>query len=228
MKRITSVLFAVSMLVVGSNDVALSQYYSFDDNFGELNVKVGSQFLGKMDVNYKNAGPDDKNGTRDSDIGFIVTGEFLIPFRHFLDDMNSLQFGAGLSYSFPRRINTASSTYSYSYLPVYFTLQVNPFINSFEEYLNGIFVKVNIGYNVLSDFKMEDSTNYKFDNTRGIYYGFFAGYEFQFGLIFDLGYNVYKSESEFYDVVGDVTGTKKSMNLTCTNVTFSVGYKFKI
>lgn len=128
----------------------------------------------------------------------------------------------------PRRINTINNKYSYSYLPVYFTLQVNPFINSFEEYLHGIFVKGNIGYNVLFDFKMENSTNYKFDNSRGIYYGFFAGYEFQFGLIFDLGYNVYKSKSEFYNVAEDVSESKKRMNLTCSNLTFSVGYKFKI
>jgi hypothetical protein len=230
MKRILVVLFVVSMFVIGSKNVALSYYYDFyDDNFGELNVKIGAQLLGKMDVNYKNPDSNDNNGTRDSNWGGTFTVEYLISCKHLLEGIENLKFGAGLSYLLPRGIDTIDSKYSYSYLPIYFALQVNPFMSSFDEYLHGIFIKGNIGYDVLFDFKVKDFSNYKVDNTGGIYYGFFAGYEFQFGLIFDLGYNVYKSKSEVsqYNASG-ISIDKKSIDFTCSNVTLSLGYKFKI
>jgi hypothetical protein len=84
MKRIVVVLFVGSMFIVGSRDLALSQYYSFDDNVGEVNVKGGSQSFEMMNVNYENAGSDDKNGNRGSDIGSTISVEVLIPLEHLV------------------------------------------------------------------------------------------------------------------------------------------------
>lgn len=231
MKRIAIVLFVASMFVVGSRDLALSYYsfYGFYDNFGELNVKIGTHLFGKMNVNYKNPDLNDRNGVRDSDIGVDFTGEYLISCAHLLEDIEILKLGAGVSYLLPTGINTDNGKYFYSYLPIYFTLQVNPFINSFDEYLHGIFVKGNIGYNILFDFKAENLPNCKFDNSGGIYYSFFGGYEFCFGLIIYVGYNVHKSNSKVseYNSAG-IIGNKESINLAYSYVTLGAGYKFKI
>ncbi|MDR2437015.1 MAG: hypothetical protein LBD17_02980 [Endomicrobium sp.] len=231
MKRVVVVLFVVSMFIVVSRDLASSYYsfYGFYDNFGELNVKIGGHFFGKMNANYKNPDFNDRNGVRDSDIGVTFTGEYLISCAHLLGDIEILKLGAGFSYLLPTDINTSNSNYSCSYLPIYFTLQVNPFINSFDEYLHGIFVKGNIGYNVLFDFKAGNLPNCKFDNSGGIYYSFSTGYEVPFGVIIDLGYNGYTSTSKVseYNSAG-IIGNKESIDLAYSNITLSVGYKFKI
>jgi hypothetical protein len=198
---------------------ALSYYYGFYyDNFGELNIKAGSQFVGKI----ASRSTEEDNVSVNLDIGFCVTAEYLIYCGRFSQDLEFLKFGPGFSYLFPRGIDVKDGKDSYSYLPIYFTLQANPFISAFDEYLHGIFVKGSIGYNVLFDFKSKEDYS-KLNNNGGVYYGISGGYEFSFGVIIEVGYHVYKSKIEV--VHGD--GSFGKANLTNSNVTVNVGYKFK-
>ncbi|MCA6085821.1 hypothetical protein [Candidatus Endomicrobiellum agilis] len=130
-------------------------------------------------------------------------------------DLEIVKFGPGFSYLFP----VSDGEESFSYLPIYFTIQVNPFINVLDEYLHGLFVKGNIGYNALFDFENKDYNEYKFDKSGGLYCGISAGYEFPFGLLFDLGYYMYKSSMK--------TGVG-TFDFTCTSIICNAAFKVKV
>jgi hypothetical protein len=202
------------------------------DNWGEFNVKAGLQFAGKIKIEYKIPDPDEKDEALNLNTGFIVSGEFLIPCEYFSESVENFKFGMGVSYLFPRDYKRNANV-SISYLPVYFTLQVNPFIGTQNKVFYGIFLKGNVGHNFLFDFKDKGLyNNSKLDKTGGLHYAFSTGYEFPFGLIIDLSYNVYKSSIEIshYDdatLPGDRNYFAND-DLIYRNVTFNIGYKFKV
>ncbi|MDR1434294.1 hypothetical protein [Candidatus Endomicrobiellum devescovinae] len=144
-----------------------------------------------------------------------------------------MKFGVGLKYLLPTQAktdllkNNDGKSAKFSYLPIYFTLQINPFVKSNEEYLKGLFVKGDIGYNAYfsSNFK-ELFNDQGFSSTKdkgGLYYAFGAGYEFPFGLVFDITYGIYKSSFEASSRDGKV---KNDFTYSCVGL--NVGYKFKI
>jgi hypothetical protein len=227
MKKIVATLFIVIMVVVVCKREGLSYYYyGFYDNFGELNVKLGPQ-LGEIKAikSYSKTDNISANENNQESVnvnlnpGFCFTGEYLV----LCKGIEFLKFGPGFSYLLPREIDSNDNKDSYSYIPAYLTLQVNPFISAYNENLQGIFVKGNFGYSVLFNFKRKDlSAGYKFKNTGGIYWGLFLGYESPAGVIIDFGYCVYKSNievnnSDYYEEVA----------LTYNTVTLNVGYKIR-
>jgi hypothetical protein len=226
MKRVVAALLIINMVTVAFSD----------DNFGELNVEAGLQFVEKMNVNYKNPERDQKDETYYLKSGVILTAEYLICCEYFSESVESLKFGAGLSYLLPRNVDKKDTNISVSCFPVYFTLQANPFIGAHNKVFHGIFVKGNFGYNILFDFEDKDLINkYKIgkdeiDKNGGLYYGISLGYEFPFGLIIDLGYHVYSGnvKIEHYEATSERSGYFANDDIKRSNATLNIGYKFKI
>lgn len=227
MRRLFVILFIINITVLSMNCIA-------SDNFVEINVKAGIQPVGKINVEYKNPSPDEKDKTFDLNTGLIFAGEFLILYEYFSESVKNFKFGFGFSY-LPLRDYNKNTNISISYLPVYFTLQVNPFIGAKNEVLHGIFLKGNMGHNVLFDFKDKGKglyNNSKPNKINGLHYAFSTGYEFAFGLIVYLSYNVYMGSIEISHYAdSSVPGDKNyfaNNDLVYRNITFDAGYKFKI
>jgi hypothetical protein len=200
MKRSVLALLVMLMLVEFSAD-----------SFGDLNIKAGLQSVGGRATETDNRDRDYVE--RYSNIGIAVTCEWLIDLPKISE---ILRIGAGCSYVVQEKLFKKGdiSGLFFSYFPIYFTLQVNPFISSFDEYLHGIFVKANIGYNILFDIVASIDREVKNFHNGGVYYGLSSGYEFRKGWIAGIGYNVYK-------------GVQEEVNYTHSAITFDVGYKFK-
>ncbi|MDR2427534.1 MAG: hypothetical protein LBD19_01110 [Endomicrobium sp.] len=203
------------------------------DNFGELNVKAGVNLC--TDLNLKLNGTKSEDGEFGSKPCASFAGEFLVPAEHLVSSLDFLKFGVGLKYlTSAKIIPNAGFTFKgqsqkLSYLPIYFTLQINPFVRSNEESLKGLFVKGDIGYNAYFSSNLKKVYNYdevelSVKDKGGLYYAFGAGYEFPFGVVFDITYGVYKSSFEWN------SNNSKSYKFKVTNscVGLNVGYKFKI
>jgi hypothetical protein len=229
MKRFKAVyLVLVGLLIGGAMSSALAS-----DNFGELNVKAGLN----LSTEFK-TGQGDVSFSDNLKPCVSFAGEYLIPAEHLVSSLDFLKFGVGLKYLLPTQIETDSLTINgksakFSYLPIYFTLQINPFVKSNEEYLKWLFVKGDIGYNAYfsSNFKevFEQEGISSIKDKGGLYYAFGAGCEFPFGLTLDIMYGIYKSTIEG-SILNEETGLarKDKKDLTYGCVSLNVGYKFKI
>jgi hypothetical protein len=247
MKKIVTALFAVSLLI-GMGGHALAS-----DHFGELNLKAGCIINGKGDGDGSLKIVNNDNGRRMSttmsmseelEHNFSFAVEYLILSSHFFRDKNLFKFGLGLSYLPSLNIKKfeAPAGFRLSCLPIYFTLQVNPFMCSQDKVSHGVFIKGNIGYSLnlsndqplLDNFitsvlsKHIDPTSKKYQG--GSYYGLSAGYEFPVGIIIDLAYCVHKFSSEYtYVVYNPVNATCTcKLDYTAKVIALNVGYKFKI
>jgi hypothetical protein len=196
MKKLMAALFTASLLI-GSEGHALAS-----EHFGELNLKAGLQLNGKGDLSFEiitnpHSDYEGKGSiSMDFDPGFALTGEYLIPCSHFPRGKNLFKFGLGISYL--PSLKTKSKflgDWNISCLPIYFTLQANPFAHKL---LHRIFIKGNIGYSLkLSNNKsavdnsgVEDIFNFYSDPKSmmypgRIYYELSTGYEFPFGITID-------------------------------------------
>jgi hypothetical protein len=223
MKKIVTALFAATLLIEGGIHALAS------DHFGELNLKAGCTLNVKGDVN------SELDGERSSfdlnlldlfDHVFSFAVEYLIPCSHFFQDENLFKFGLGLSY-LPSLKSKLNHHLNFSCLPIYFTLQANPFMHSQDELLHRIFIKGNIGYSLnLSDDRslIGEGKDVSHQHQGGIYYGLSAGYEFPVGIIIDLAYCVYKFGSH----TSDTKNSKLDLDYTVKVVALNVGYKFKV
>ncbi|MDR1434319.1 outer membrane beta-barrel protein [Candidatus Endomicrobiellum devescovinae] len=192
MKRIRAVLLVIVGLLVGrAMSVALAS-----DNFGELNIKAGLNLtsLKRMDLLRSQKFDAEKLNPSGS-----LCGEYLISGERLVSNLNFLKIGLGLKYLFPSEFkikNTSIPDFKLSFLPIYFTLQANPFIKSNNEGLKGMFVKGDIGYNAyfsqnVKEIGNNDGNIVQFKKSKGgLYYAFGAGYEFPSGLVFDITYSI--------------------------------------
>jgi hypothetical protein len=246
MKKLMAALFTASLLI-GSEGHALAS-----EHFGELNLKAGCALNGKGDLNFEiitNAHSDYEGKSSismDLDPVFSLTGEYLVPCSHFFQDKNVFKFGVGLSYlpSLNLKELNLPNDCRFSCLPIYFTLQANPFAHKL---LRRIFIKGNIGYslNLSNEQSVLDKLIRKASafgqiskkHTGGSYYGLSAGYEFPAGIIIDVTYCVCKFDSEYTStLLSSPDPAKLPSNASITMktgytvrlVALNVGYKFKI
>jgi hypothetical protein len=174
--------------------------------FAEFNLKTGYDLSGTYKV-----------GSTKFDVasGFTISGDYL---RRIIP---AVGIGGGFEIPIPRTYKDHGYEYddAFWFLPLYLTVQGNP-IPPVPE----LFVKANIGYNVVYLDSNYDLSGHDNTWTGGVYYAFTAGYEFPFGLLFDVTYAVYNGEikqvSNYYpypEAKADVTYTRFGIN---------IGYKF--
>ncbi|GHT50376.1 hypothetical protein AGMMS49990_02670 [Endomicrobiia bacterium] len=178
---------------------------AFSDFAGEVNVKVGPEVYGNVSWKDKikmKGGTDERKESIPVGISADLLGEFLHP----LPVNDSIKAGIGLGYLYPRKIKKKESdNLTFSYLPIYGTIQINPFSSA-----KGMFFKGNIGYTfffnsmengqktvTVDDDKPGGEQVCRNDNDKikslkncgGLYCGIGAGYEFSNSLILDVMYS---------------------------------------
>ncbi|GHT66683.1 hypothetical protein AGMMS50222_09770 [Endomicrobiia bacterium] len=183
----------------------------FSDFTGEFNVKGGLGAYGNVSLKEKIKinGDNDQEKKESTCVGISgdLLGEFLLPVN------DSIKAGIGSGYLYPRKIGKKDSKeLTFSYLPIYGTIQINPISSA-----KGVFFKGNIGYTFFfnsigngkpsvtiddyPDGKQLDENNDKIKNLKnsgGLYCGIGAGYEFSNGLTLDAMYS-YCAPSCSYD-----------------------------
>lgn len=181
--------------------------------FADLNVMFGFDVLSKSKME-----GDDKEIPFGNKIGFSVTSEYLYPVNEMV------KVGGGLQYLLPRKSNVNGKAENMalkaSYLPIYATVQVNPFKEA-----AGLFLKGNIGYSVLlkSEIKELSENGFDMDKKGGIYFGLGFGYEFENGLIFNAMYGYYTGKIEASSPSENV-----DIDVKTSQATLNIGYKFAI
>lgn len=178
----------------------------FAEGNGEVNVRAGLDVVGKstLDIEGNELGLGNK-------IGFTLSAEYMYSVH------NIVKVGAGLQYLTPREVdfpvNGGGIEIKPSFLPVYASLQVNPFNEA-----SGLFLKGNIGYNVI--FSAGDDVPSGVDEKGGVYFGAGVGYETEMGILFDAMYGYYGGKFEADD--------EDDIKVHLSQVTVSIGYKFKL
>ena len=184
--------------------IVLALCFSAAASFAEFNLKTSYDFSGTI-----KAESGSYSSSRDVNNSVTLSGDYLRNINQFV------KIGGGFEFVIPRTYekSTGDTTGAFLFMPLYFTVQVNPLPMAPE-----VFVKGNIGYNILfaqADLESGASTNCK------MYYAASAGYEFPFGLLFDLTYAVYQAKEEWSTYY-----YKYSYDLTYTRVGVNIGYKF--
>jgi hypothetical protein len=131
----------------------------------------------------------DGSGSTDVNSGVNLGAEYLFSASRVF------KIGGGLKYLLPRE--TDPKKFEFSYLPIYLAVQWNPIGRSQEG--NGLFFRGNLGYNIIFS---NDSPSYKNyygsqSDSGGIYLGFGAGWEFSFGLVVSLSYDLLYGSSKY-------------------------------
>ncbi|MDR3256116.1 MAG: hypothetical protein LBT18_00410 [Endomicrobium sp.] len=215
MKKISLVVLMMCVCVGGDSFFADTVLASFDFKKSEVNVKVGvdgGENNLKTELNLNNV-IRTADGRMDSEVGFSLAGEYLVPVSDIF------KIGAGLEYLLPRKPDK-NYEIKFAYLPIYLTAQVNPFSSA-----KGVFFKGNVGYVVLFDtgkFKDQFVSSVDYKKKGGIYCAFGTGYEFPFGLVLELMYSYYRSEVKMTAVVEELN------IIQYHKVGVNVGYKFKL
>ena len=228
-----AVLMIISVAVV----TAQEEYAGLSlagGRFGEINLKAGLDFestvRGKLDSRVDmGGGPQDYlvNEMQPSDIGLNLGVEYLSPllFRIF-------KGGIGIQYAFPRTSwalpepdymsgETESSRATFSFLPIYAALQLHPSESVKELYLRG-----NIGYALCLTHAEEPEKIgvTKKATSGGLYWGVAAGFEFNWGLIFECSY----SQNYWTVAVDDTGGPDFDLALSYSKIGVAIGYKIKL
>jgi hypothetical protein len=184
-------------------------------SFGDLNVKTGVTLTGKTKgLNLLMSGINSKESF-DLNTGFALGVEYLVPLIDFV------KVGGGVQYYLPKEFKDKKiipADLIYSWVPIYFTVKVNPFV----ALLNGIFVKANIGYNFFNgnaQTAVVSGRELKTEYSGGTYYSFGAGYEFLF-IILEVLFNLDKSQISLLSKSGenhnnDISSYGIAVNIGC-------------
>jgi len=150
---------------------------------------------------------EDKDGGddyfREVERGFSVSAQYLYRAAKIL------RLGGRIEYQFKRHL-IKKELPEISYLPLYATLEINPFKKA-----EGIYLKANIGYNVAFDVSPRNNAK----TSGGLYYGLGAGYSFKNGVVLETLY-------ESCDGTIENGGAKRGY--AYTKLGASVGYRVKI
>jgi hypothetical protein len=229
---------------------------------GEVNVKLSYDLVSSIDTDNTydyNLGWIDREGSAiishhyqhngtgsqslDLKSGITMGGEYLYPL------FSRLKVGGGMQYFLARNttadLNGGNSDVlgkvDVAYLPLYATIQVNPFAGAW-------YLKTNFGYNIYSKSKLSgggisldhydegttvEKKGFGEDSHKsGSYIGIMTGWEIiSSRIIIELGYEVYESKTEYswnyYDGYGNFSrgdATIKGM----TRIYLALGYKIKL
>ena len=173
---------------------------------GEINVKAGLYPFGGFTLEDEVMPNVYMNQKVVLEVSFSFAAEYLYP----LNDI--FKVGVGLEYSLgmvPKNKTTSLGDWKYTALPIYATVQTNPFIEK------EIFIKGNIGY--VASPNVENAPDDALDG--GLYWAVAAGYEFPIGLIVELSYSVQNAKTDYFTGIDSLYFTRCGIN---------VGYKFKI
>jgi hypothetical protein len=149
----------------------------------QVNFNFGYDLAGSV------SGYKDISGSIDIKAGINLGAEYLFtPSRVF-------KVGGGLKYFLPREADPAGN--KFSYLPLYLAVQWNPMGRSLEG--NGLFFRGNLGYNLLFSNDSPATKNYygSQSDSGGLYLSFGAGWEFPFGLVASLSYDLLYGSSDY-------------------------------
>jgi hypothetical protein len=178
--------------------------------FAEFNLRASVDISGDYEI----TAPDSGSNTADVKTSLTLSGEYL---RSVGNLGNYLKIGGGFEVLVPRpyEYNSHEVDDGFWFLPLYLAIQTNP-VPPVPE----LFFKFNLGYNLLYFDKNYDSDSTK--NYRGkLYYSFVTGWEFPFGLFFDLTYAVYNGN---FEAKSETQGVK--VDIAYTRVGIGAGYKF--
>lgn len=195
--------------------------------FGEINLKAGYQFEGLARDNITEWFDYDIHNFYQTDPGFYAGAEYVYP----LFDQR-LKLGFGLQYELPREAwdgwsgdpaDLENERVKYSLLPVYAAIQYHPIKD-----LRGLFVRGNIGYGVLTSIELlpkgKTGTPDLVEKKGGLYWHISAGFEADWGLIFECFYSR-KHIGATWDFAGMATATDL---YTMKDLGISVGYKIRL
>ncbi|MDR2192346.1 MAG: hypothetical protein LBO62_05680 [Endomicrobium sp.] len=177
--------------------------------FAEFNLRTSVDTAGDYELEDKN-----RTWSADADISATISGDYL---RSIGRLGQYLKIGGGFEVLIPRYYehNSAKSDDVFWFLPLYLSIQTNP-IQPVPE----LFFRFNLGVNVLfidTNWDQSDATE---TYTGGLYYAFVTGWEFPFGLFFDVTYAFYNGSIEYsrrYYAKDDVSYSRLGIG---------VGYKF--
>ncbi|MDR3113470.1 MAG: hypothetical protein LBU09_03760 [Endomicrobium sp.] len=170
----------------------------------QVNFNLGYDLAGSMSAS-KNA-----SGSMDVNSGINLGAEYLF------STSRVFKIGGGLKYLLARE--TDPELFEFSYLPIYLAVQWNPMGRSQEG--NGLFFRGNLGYNIFSNNSPSYEARYGSQtDSGGIYLGFGAGWEFSFGLVVSLSYDLLYGSSKFGVLDVGYSYGKTGLN---------VGYKLNI
>jgi hypothetical protein len=134
--------------------------------------------------------------------GVSVAAEYMIDGSKIIPALEPLTFGLGIKYLTRRRGDDGGiwdEGAALSCLPVYLVFQLNPFLQL--DGLKKFYLKFDIGWiasvnlnlkpQIEADLKEDKIDGNASELNYGLYRAISLGYEFPFGLIFELSYNLY-------------------------------------
>jgi hypothetical protein len=203
-------IFFVSKFVLAAAAIA----FMAGTAFAEFNLRTSIDISG--DYEQKSVRTSNTVNTFDVETSVTLSGDYL---RSIGGLGNYLKIGGGFEVLIPRFYKYKSYEYddAFWFLPLYLSIQTNP-IPPVPE----LFFRFNLGYNLLYIDTNYDLSGYTETYTGELYYAFVTGWEFQFGLFFDITYAFYngniKQERAFY--------TTQESDFTYSRLGIGVGYKF--
>jgi hypothetical protein len=171
--------------------IAAGIAWAGDGKFGEINLKAGYQFEGLTRDNITEWFEYDIHNFYQTDPGIYFGAEYLFSLFN-----QRLKLGAGAQYELPKEAwdgwsgeatDLENERVNYSLLPIYATIQYHPVKN-----FPGIFVKGNIGYNLLTSIELlpEGVARPDLDEKKGgLYWQIAAGLEADWGLLLECFYS---------------------------------------
>jgi hypothetical protein len=177
--------------------------------FAELKLRTSIDISGEIET--KSSGYSYYNHKEDVDTSFTLSGDYL---RSIGGLGNYLKIGGGFEVMAPKLRTSDKKEYDgevFFFMPLYLSLQTNP-VPPVPE----LFFRFNLGYNIVY---LDDYVGSAWDKKGGIYYAFVTGWEFPFGLFFDITYAFYNASLDSSRYVND-------FDITYNRLGVGVGYKF--
>jgi hypothetical protein len=198
--------FFVSKFVLAAAVVAFMSGAAF----AEFNLRTSVDLSGDYEIE------DSKRKiTGDAETSATLSGDYL---RSIGGLGNYLKIGGGFEILIPRYYKRENYNKKeedvFWFLPLYISVQTNP-IPPVPE----LFFRLNLGYNLLFVDTNIDYSGATETYTGGLYYAFVTGWEFPFGLFFDVTYAFYNGSVKYSRLY-------ETDDVAYSRLGVGVGYKF--